>query len=369
MTNYAKSKKKNITHLEDTETFKSLSKEDQDKLRKVVDRHPMRIPDYYYHLIDWDDEFDPIKKMSVPQIDELNNMGDYDTSGESTNTKLPGLQHKYQTTALVLSTNTCFMYCRHCFRKRMVGYSNEEIMRRMEKTVSYVKNHKEINNVLITGGDSFTMSNKMIEKYLKNLSDIEHLDFIRFGTRALVVKPERIYKDHELINILKKYNDKKEIIIVTQFNHPREITPQVKKATHALKEAGCMIRNQAVLLKGINDQPKTMAKLLNDLTSVGIHPYYVFQCRPVKGVTHFQTTIKEGIDIINQTRRYLNGLSKGFRYIMSHPRGKVEIIDYKDDKFIFKFHQNKFEEDENMVFMKAVDEKSRWLDYDLNPMY
>jgi KamA family protein len=368
MTKYVNSKKKSISHLEDIENYLTLSAEEKEKLQRVVERHPMRIPNYYYHLIDWDDPKDPIKKLSVPEIDELNALGDYDTSGEASNTKLPGLQHKYQTTALVLSTNVCYMYCRHCFRKRMVGYSKEEIMRRMEKTIDYVKNHQEINNVLITGGDSFTMSNKMIEKYLRNLSQIDHLDYIRFGTRALVVKPERIYKDMELINILKKYRQEKEIIIVTQFNHPKEITHEATKAALALREAGCAIRNQAVLLKDINDNPKVMAELLNKLTSIGIHPYYVFQCRPVKGVTHFQVPISRGIDIINDARDQLNGLSKAFRYIMSHPRGKIEIFDKFDDHFIFKFHQNKFKEDKNKLFTKPINQESKWLDLDLNPI-
>jgi len=368
MAKHVKIKNKSISHIKDVYHFDGLEQEDKDKLSKIVERHPMRIPSYYYQLIDWDNPDDPIKKMSVPQIQELNAIGDYDTSGESSNTKMPGLQHKYQTTALVLSTNVCFMYCRHCFRKRMVGYSREEIMTRLEKTVDYVKNHPEINNVLITGGDSLAMSNRMVEKYLKQLSDIDHLDFIRFGTRSLVVKPERIYKDLELINIFKKYNEKKDIVIVTQFNHPREITPEAKKAAYALRNAGLAIRNQAVLLKDINDTPDVMANLLNSLTSIGIHPYYVFQCRPVKGVTHFQVPLIKGIDIINKTRDRLNGVSKGFRYIMSHPRGKIEIFDKTDDSFIFKFHQNKFEEDANMLFMKPLDENARWLDLDLNPV-
>ncbi|MCF7923578.1 MAG: KamA family radical SAM protein [Candidatus Izimaplasma sp.] len=363
--NNIKIKNKEIRKLEEIYNYDKLTNEDQVKLEEVVKRHPMRIPKYYYNLIDWDDETDPIKKLSVPHILELNASGDYDTSGESTNTKFPGLQHKYSTTALVLSTNVCFMYCRHCFRKRMVGYSREEIMTRMKHTVDYVKSHKEVNNVLITGGDAFTMSNKMIEKYLVNLSEIEHLDFIRFGTRSLVVRPERVYKDHELLKLLEKYNKLKEIIIVTQFNHPKEITEEAKLAINALKEVGCTIRNQAVLLKGINNEPDTLALLLNKLTSVGIHPYYVFQCRPVKFVTHFQVSLSKGIEIIEEAKKKLNGISKAFRYIMSHPRGKIEIFSKTKKDFIFKFHQNKYPEDANKVFIRTIDENANWLDEDL----
>ncbi|QWB99473.1 KamA family radical SAM protein [Mycoplasmatota bacterium] len=368
MSKYVKSSKNTIFQIEDTENYDQLIDEEIVKIKEVLQRHPMRIPQYYYQLIDWDNEDDPIKKMAIPQIAELNVEGDYDTSGEASNTKLPGLQHKYQRTVLVLSTNTCFMYCRHCFRKRMVGYSKDEIMKRMNKTIDYVKNHKEVNNVLITGGDAFTLTNKTIEKYLYHLTDIDHLDFIRFGTRSLVVKPDRIYKDQKLLDILNQYHIKKEIIIVTQFNHPNEITKDTLKATLALKKAGCTIRNQAVLLKGINDDPDTLAKLFNKLTSIGIHPYYVFQCRPVKGASHFRLPIKQGIDIINQARLQLNGLSKAFRYIMSHPRGKIEIIDKTDKQFIFKFHQHKYDDDSNLLFMKDIDDHSSWLDLDLNPI-
>ncbi|MDA3931902.1 MAG: KamA family radical SAM protein [Tenericutes bacterium] len=368
MTNNTKRKLKTISHMKDTKNYNQLTKQEKQKLEEILKRHPMRIPDYYYNLINWNDEFDPIKKMTIPEIYEINAEGDYDTSKEASNTKLPGLQHKYQKTVLVLSTNTCFMYCRYCFRKRMVGYSKAEISKRMNKTIDYVKKHHEVNNVLISGGDSFTMTNKMIEKYLKYLTEIEHLDFIRFGTRSLVVKPDRIYKDEALLEILSRYNQKKEIIIVTHFNHPREITEETKKATLALKNAGCSIRNQTVILKGINDNPKTMAELLNKLTSLGIHPYYVFQCRPVKGVTHFQVPISKGIDILNLAKKDLNGISKAFRYIMSHPRGKIEIIDKTDSEFIFKFHQNKYKEDENRFFTKKINESARWLDLELDPI-
>ncbi|MFW5889177.1 MAG: KamA family radical SAM protein [Bacillota bacterium] len=365
MENNIKISKNELKKIEDVFDLDKLSEAEIEKLQEVIYRHPMRIPKYYYNLIDWNDKTDPIKRMSVPHILELNADGDYDTSGESTNTKLPGLQHKYSTTALVLSTNVCFMYCRHCFRKRMVGYSREEIMKRMEKTVDYVKIHKEINNVLITGGDAFTMSNKMIEKYLKNLSVISHLDYIRFGTRSLVVKPERVYKDHELLKILDKYNQQKEIIIVTQFNHPKEITKEAKLAINALKEVGCIIRNQAVLLKGINDEANTLALLLRKLTSVGIQPYYVFQCRPVKYVTHFQVSLSEGIEIVEEAKKKLDGISKAFRYIMSHPRGKIEIFSKIDKQFIFKFHQNKYPEDANKVFLRDIVPEANWLNEDL----
>ena len=358
--------KDSVVSLEELENNAYITDEEKEVLTTIVKRHPMRIPKYYYDLIDWKDKDDPIRKLSVPSKSELDVSGDIDTSGESTNTKMPGLQHKYNQTALVLSTNVCFMYCRHCFRKRMVGYSSEEINSRMNETRDYVSSHEEINNVLITGGDAFALSNDVIKSYLDNLCDIEHLDFIRFGTRVPVVFPQRIFMDEELLAMLKEYNEKKKIIIVTQFNHYREITEEAKKAILALSEAGLVVRNQTVLLKGVNDDSDTLAKLLNGLVNVGVHPYYVFQCRPVKYVkSHFQVPFSQGIKIIDETKHKLNGISKGFRYVMSHPRGKIEIFGEYEGKIMFKFHQNKYEEDTNKIFFRKLDDESKWLDPEL----
>jgi len=336
-------------------------------LMEVTERHPMRIPKYYYDLIDPNDPDDPIKRISYPNAFEADLMGDYDTSGEADNTKLPGLQHKYKTTALVLTTATCFMYCRHCFRKRLVGYSNEEINNRMEETISYLNDHNEITNVLLSGGDSFCLTDEQIESYLKGLVQIDHLNYIRFGTRALVVYPDRISQN--LVRILKEYNQKKEIVIVTQFNHPKELTEKACQAIKMIKDAGISVNNQAVILKGVNDTPQVMAALLNGLNRVGINPYYVFQCRPVKAVKiGFQKTLIESYKLIEDTRKELDGLSKRFRLIMSHPRGKIEIVGIHGNQMIFRFHQAKDDSDHDKVFIREVDEHAQWLDINLDPI-
>ncbi len=361
--------KDNILRVEDLDKVLHMSPEEKERLVQICQRHPMRTTKYYFDLIDWSDENDPIRKLSIPDMMELDESGDYDTSGESTNTKMPGLQHKYAATALVLSTNVCFMYCRHCFRKRMVGYSQDEINQRMEESVSYIENHPEINNVLVSGGDSLALSNEMIEEYLKHLSEIEHLDFIRLGSRVPVVFPHRIFMDDELLSILENYNKKKEIILISQFNHPKELTEEAKKSIKALKNIGITLRNQTVLLKGINDDPNVMKQLLKDLSRNGIHPYYVFQCRPVKYVkSSFQVSLYEGIEIIGKAKDGLDGVSKAFKYAMSHPRGKIEIFGKTDTHFIMKFHQNKFKEDEDRMLMIPIDKSANWLDEDLNPM-
>ena len=262
--------------------------------------------------------------MCVPSLNELNAEGDFDTSGEGANTKLEGLQRKYTQTVLLLSTNQCAMYCRHCFRKRMVGLTTDELNRRVDEAVEYIKSHNEVTNVLIPGGDSLMNPNSIIERYLQELTAIGHLDLIRFGSRVPVTLPERICGDQEFLDMMSHYAKKKALYIVTQFNHPREITPQAIRAVQAIIERGVQIRNQTVLLRGVNDSGEILGKLLSNLTRIGVPSYYVFQCRPVRGVKeHFQVPIAEGIRIVDEAKSRQNGFSKSFCYAMSHPRGKL----------------------------------------------
>lgn len=210
------------------------------QMEKIIEKYPLCINPYYLSLINRDDPKDPIRKMCVPDIYEFSEGGQEDTSGEAENTVIQGMQHKYKQTALILSTNQCAMYCRHCFRKRMVGASSEEIASQLPAMADYVRSHKEINNVLISGGDAFLNSNETILKYLRYFASIPTLDFIRFGTRVPVVLPQRIYEDDELLRILENYSEKKQIIIVTQFNHPRELTPEAIQAIRDLRNVGCI---------------------------------------------------------------------------------------------------------------------------------
>lgn len=354
----------NITTIEGLGKY--LSVQEVKQLEEVTDRHPMSIPKYYLDLIDKEDPNDPIKLLAVPSVMELDMSGDYDTSGEAENTKFAGVQHKYKTTMLVLTTNACFMYCRHCFRKRLVGYSNNEINNRLDRTIEYLEAHEEVNNVLLSGGDAFCLDTSVIKTYLERLCTVKHLDFIRFGTRSLVVFPQRIYEDKELLEALQSAAKTKKISIVTQFNHPRELTTEVQKAMDALINAGVSVNNQTVMLKGINTDPKVLGQLLNKLVQFGINPYYVFQCRPVTAVkNHFQIPLAQTWKIVEEAKAYCNGFSKRFKLIMSHPRGKVEILGIIDNEMFFKFHQAKHDEDMGKMFKVKLDPKGRWLDKNL----
>jgi len=360
---WLKELQKSITSVKQLKKYVDLAPDEAKMLEKIIKVHPMRINPYYMSLIDWNDPDDPIRKMAVPSIEELSIEGMYDTSGETENTVVHGMQHKYSETALILATNQCAMYCRHCFRKRLVGLPNEEILARFEDTAAYVAEHKEINNVLISGGDPLLLESKIIERFLEVLDSIKHVRFVRIGSRVPVTLPSRL-SDPKLLALLRKYSKSdKRLHIVTHFNHPREITPQSIGALNNLLEAGVLVSNQTVLLRGVNDNPVTIATLMNRLVDVGVAPYYLFQCRPVKRVKHqFQVPLCEGARIIEKAKASCNGLSKRFKYIMSHVTGKLEILGIMDDEIFFKYHEAKDRKNLGVMFKCHADEDAGWLD-------
>ncbi len=324
----------------------------------------MSITPYYASLIDWSDPDDPLRRMVIPSPEELDLAGSYDTSGELLNTKITGLQHKYSQTALILSTNRCATYCRYCFRRRLMGLGNKETLQNVEGVVKYIKDHKEITNVLISGGDPFLLSTNTIENFLKKLLQINHISFIRFGTRVLATFPNRILKDEKLLKVLTKYStENRRIYVVTQFNHPREITSKTINAANKLMSSGIFLNNQTVLLKKVNDNPHTLAELQNKLVSIGINPYYVFHCRPVKGIKHrFQPTLCDGYNVVEEAKKMLSGHSKRFRYVLSNKKGKVEILSVTDKHFYFKYHQAKDPSNHGKFFKRKLSKEIKWID-------
>ena len=353
-----------VSSVEELAEYIPVIENEKEVLSDICQYHPLRISKYYLSLIDSNDTDDPIKRLAVPQAHESYLEGSYDTSGEKSNTVLPGLQHKYEQTALILATNECAMYCRHCFRKRLVGLNTAEVLQDIGPAAEYIEKHKEITNVLVTGGDPFVLTNDRIDEILGALTEIRHLDFIRLGTRVPVTFPERIISDDEFLDMLKKYSsDKKPLYVVTQFNHPREITKRSVRACDKLRKIGITISNQTVLLKGVNNDSEIMAQLQRGLVHIGVIPYYVFQCRPVRRVKkHFQIPLYNACRIIQETRRKLDGHSKRFRFIMSHPTGKVEILGMYNGQFFFKYHQAKNPNNVGVVFSRLADKTSAWLD-------
>lgn len=349
--------------LPDRFTFGS---EERTQLNRIAERYPICIPPYYLNLVSEEWKDDPIRKLCIPDVEEISFGGHEDTSGEAGNTVVPGMQHKYGPTALILTTNQCSMYCRHCFRKRMVGSNAEEVAKNIGLMTEYVSAHPEINNIILSGGDALINENSLLRRYLEAFSDIDTVKTIRIATRVPVVLPARIYEDPELLDMLEEYNQRKQLVVVTHFNHPREVTDEAKRAVHALLRTGCPVRNQTVLLKGVNDDSDTLSRLMNQLVSCGVMPYYIFQCRPAMGVMNqFQVPLLEGQRIIDEAKSAMSGLAKAFRYVMSHVTGKIEILGKSGDgsecDMLFKYHQAKDPGDNARFFSMKIGADQCWL--------
>lgn len=331
------------TRMEELKEPLSMTSRDVKALQEVTDRFPMMISDYYFSLIDGKDPDDPIRKMAVPSLAEMSRDGRFDTSGEAQNTPIPGLQHKYRETALILVTDQCAMYCRHCFRKRLVGLASREVATHWAEIIAYIKDHREISNVILSGGDALMAEEGALLNYMDALTQVEHIDLIRIATRTPVTFPERINEDADLVARIAAYGKRKQIYIVTQFNHPREVTAQATAAIQSLLRAGCITRNQTVLLRGVNDDPAVISRLFRSLTGMGCLPYYLFQCRPVTGVqNHFQVPLWEGLEIVERAKATQNGMAKAFRYCLSHTTGKLEILGTaQQGHLLLRYHEAK----------------------------
>ncbi len=285
-------------------------------------KFPLAITPYYASIIKSLDGKDPVFQMAVPQVQELYDPPflKNDPLEEDEDMPVPGLVHRYQDRALLLATTTCSMYCRHCTRKRGVGHKDSCITDdSLEKITGYLRAHPEIKDVIISGGDPFTMTTPMIERVLAAVRCVESVDIIRIGTRTPVVMPMRI--TGELTRMLRKYQP---IWVNTHFNHPNEMTPEAAEACAKLVDAGIPVSNQAVLLRGINDEPQVMETLMRKLVKNRVRPYYLFQCDLVRGVEHFRTPISRGIEIMEYLRGRLSGLAIP-AYVVDAPHGGGKI--------------------------------------------
>lgn len=336
----------------------------------MVDNHPMNIPRYYLSLIDEENfENDPIRKLALPSEDELVISGStgettQDPYGDDKHNKGNGILHKYPYSALIVATDYCSMYCRHCFRKAIVGLPNDKTVENFKKATQYIKEHDEITNVIISGGDPFLITTKRLIAMLEELKDIEHVNYVRIGTRTPVVYPMRFF-DEELLEYLKEFNEHKTLYIPTHFNHANEITDTAKEAVRKIREAGIAVNNQAVLLKGVNDSVEDIEELMNGLVEIGVNPYYLYQCMPVSRVrNHFQVPLKEGIDLVDEAKEKLDGYAKRFKFIMGHDKGKIEIVGRIDDELYLKHIHSRPEHphDASKMMVMELDDQAGWLD-------
>jgi len=339
-----------------------LSQETKETLQPITDKYVFRANDYYLNLIDWEDPNDPIRKIIIPNINELNEYGDWDASDEAKNYVVPGCHHKYTTTALLVVSEVCGAYCRFCFRKRLFNNDVEEVQINPQPGIDYIREHPEINNVLLTGGDSLMLSTKRLENIISQLREIDHVKIIRLGSKLPVFNPMRIYEDEKLLEMFKKYSTpEKRIYLMAHVNHPREITEEARKAFEALHNAGVIVMNQTPILKGINDDPDVLAELLDKLSWAGVHPYYFFINRPVAGNYDFVLPLKDVYEIVEAAKAKTSGLGKRVRLAMSHKTGKIEILAIKDGKAYLKYHQAKYGNYGEFMVLDCPDDAA-WFD-------
>lgn len=340
-----------------------LAEKERDLLETVTDKFAFRTNSYYQSLINWDDPFDPIRRIIMPDIFELLAWGELDASSEINYTVANGLQHKYRDTALFLVTNMCGGYCRFCFRKRLFMKENEEIERNIDEGLEYLSTHKEINNVLLTGGDPLVLSNNRLASIINRIREINHIKIIRIGTKIPAFNPMRISEDPELIQMLASYShDDRKIYVVSHFNHPREYTPEAIKAVNTLMKNGIIVTNQTPLLRGINDDPVILSQLFNALAFSGVTPYYVFQCRPTLGNFSFSIPIEQSIDIMDFAKNGCSGLARRAKLSMSHKTGKIEILGKDQDRVYFKYHRAYNPRLEGKLFNCKRNPNAYWLD-------
>jgi len=311
-----------IRKLDDLKKVINLTPEEEAGVGISKQTIPLNITPYYALLMDPDDPKDPIRMQAVPISSELERTP-YDMEDpllEDTDSPVPGLTHRYPDRVLFLITNQCSMYCRYCTRRRFSGQIGMGVPKKqMDACIEYIRNTPTVRDVLLSGGDGLLVNDKILEYLLKNLREIPHVEIIRIGTRAPVVFPQRITEN--LCRILRKYHP---VWLNTHFNHPKEITPEAKRACEMLADAGVPLGNQSVILAGINDCPHVMKKLVHELVKIRVRPYYIYQCDLSEGIGHFRTPISKGLEIIE----YLRGHTSGYAvptFVVDAPGGGGKI--------------------------------------------
>ena len=294
-----------VETLEDLKKYITLTPEEEDGVKACLGTLRMAITPYYLSLIDPEDPYDPVRRQAIPTAAELyQSPADLlDPLHEDADSPAPGLTHRYPDRVLLLITDQCSMYCRHCTRRRFAGQKDAGLpVDQIDLAIDYIAAHPEVRDVLLSGGDALLVSDERLEYIIQRLRAIPHVEIVRIGSRTPVVCPQRITP--ELCDMLKKYHP---IWLNTHFNHPNEITAESAAACARLADAGIPLGNQSVLLAGVNDCVHVMKKLVHELVKVRVRPYYIYQCDLSMGLEHFRTPVSKGIEIIEALRGHTSG--------------------------------------------------------------
>ncbi|ACB85340.1 glutamate 2,3-aminomutase [Natranaerobius thermophilus] len=313
-----------ISDVETLEKILNLTESERQEIEQVGKDYRWAVSPYYASLMDPDDPECPVRKQSIPSAQEVKDKaGVTDPMAEEFTNPAGNVTRRYPDRLIINVTNQCAMYCRHCQRKRNIGEVDKPTPKDvLEESIEYVKNHAEIRDVLLTGGDAFMLSDETLDWLLTELRKIPHVEIIRLGSRTPVTMPQRITQN--LCDILTKHLP---LYVNTQYNHPKELTAEAKKATFKLARAGVGLGNQAVLLNTINNDPHVMKTLCHELLKGMVRPYYIFHAKKVKGTTHFNTRVEDGLEILEKMRGYTSGMAIP-SYIINAPdgHGKTPIV-------------------------------------------
>jgi len=346
--NWIWQQQKRIKTMEQLEKVITVTQEERDAFAKSHDLFNMAITPYYASLIDGDDPYCPVRLQSVPKMGELTILPTEleDPLAEERDMPVPGITHRYPDRVLFYTTHNCPVYCRHCTRKRKVADpSSAAQTAQLEGGLKYIEEHKEVRDVVISGGDPLSNSDDRLEYILSRLRAIEHVQVFRLGTRNLVTLPQRV--TDSFVNMLKKYHP---VIIHTHFNHPKECTQEAFDTCARLADAGCMINNQMVLLKGVNDSAEIVKELNHRLLMMRVRPYYIFQCDQSQGLSHFRVPIEQGIQIIEKLRGWTSGMAVP-HYVVDAPNGGGKIplipnyvVSHEGKKWVFRNYKGTLHE-------------------------
>lgn len=294
-----------ITTVDELKKYIPLTEEEEKGVQSCLETLRMAITPYYLALIDPNDPHDPVRKQAIPMGAELYvaPSDQEDPLHEDGDSPVPGLTHRYPDRVLLLMTDQCSMYCRHCTRRRFAGQTDAAVStNQIDQAIEYIRNTPVVRDVLLSGGDALLISDEKLEYTIKKLREIPHVEIIRIGSRVPVVMPQRITQD--LVDMLKKYHP---IWLNTHFNHSNEITEESARACQRMADAGIPLGNQSVLLAGVNDCMHVMKRLVNDLVKIRVRPYYIYQCDLSMGLSHFRTPVAKGIEIIEGLRGHTSG--------------------------------------------------------------
>lgn len=294
-----------IETLDELKKYVKLTPEEEEGVKKCLSTLRMAITPYYISLINPDDPFDPVRRQCIPTGAETHQAAAdlLDPLHEDEDSPTPGLTHRYPDRVLLLITDMCSMYCRHCTRRRFAGQNDAESPdERIDKAIEYIRRTPEVRDVLLSGGDALMVSDEKLESIISRIREIPHVEIVRIGSRTPVVCPQRITP--ELCNMLKKYHP---VWLNTHFNHPNEVTAESAAACARLADAGIPLGNQSVLLRGVNDCVYVMKNLVHELVKMRVRPYYIYQCDLSMGLEHFRTPVSKGIEIIEGLRGHTSG--------------------------------------------------------------